>query len=223
MAVGVCLFLRLRRRAVAGGQRKPVVLGLAGGIGAGKSTVARILHDRGARVIDSDRLNHEQLADPEVIATLTDWYGAGICDRDGKVRPRALADLIFRDPRQRARVEALLHPRIERRRRELVEQYLGAPDTRLIVLDSPLLYEAGLDHLCDAVVFVDAPPEARRQRVTQERGWSDGELERREKSQKPLDTKRGKADYIIVNSSGLEDLCARVEKLLSDVLAQAPD
>lgn len=201
--------------------RGKLVIGLAGGIGAGKSTVARVLADSGLGVIDSDRLNHEELGRPEVIETLVGWLGQELRGPEGGLRRDALAQLVFNDPRQRARVEALLHPRIARRRQELIEAFEADPKVRAIVLDSPLLFEAGLDRLCDKVIFVDAPTDQRAGRLAAGRGWSGEELARREKSQQPLDSKRASADYIIVNNSGLDDLRSKVERLLAELLAQA--
>jgi dephospho-CoA kinase len=205
---------------VAAGQRK-IVIGLAGGIGAGKSTVARILADLGARVIESDCLNREELNTPEVIETLVAWFGESIRSPDGGIMPQAVADIIFRDPGQRARLEGLLHPRIERRRNQLIDRARRDPDTRAIVLDSPLLFEAGLDRICDVVIFVDAPADQCRRRVAETRGWTQDELTRREKSQRPLDIKKTQADHIVINDSGLGDLRIKVEKLLSELLAHA--
>ena len=207
---------------MSGGQNK-LVIGLAGGIGAGKSTVAGMFAELGARVIDSDRLNHEELCAPEVIDTLVQWYGERVRDPQGRIRPSALAEIVFNDPQQRARVEGLLHPRIEERRRQLIERWGCDPQVRAIVLDSPLLYEAGLDKLCDVVVFVDAPSDDREKRVAQSRGWPADELARREKSQKPLDSKRALADHILVSCCGLDDLRIKVEELLSELLVHTSE
>ena len=192
-----------------------MVIGLAGGIGAGKSTVARILGEHGAAVIVSDRLNHQELDSPEVIQTLVEWFGPGLLGADGEILRPALAEIVFSDPQHRARVEGLLHPRIDRRRRELIASYGRDPQIRLIVIDSPLLFETGLNESCDAVVFVEASIDDRRRRLAAERGWSAGDLRGREKLQKPLDSKRFDADHIVVNNSGLDDLRAEVERLLS--------
>ena len=201
---------------------RKLVIGLAGGIGAGKSTVARLLADNGVAVIDSDRLNGEQLEEPEVIAELVGWYGPDIREPGGGVCREALARIVFDDsPGQRRRVERLLHPRIARRRQELIEIFQADPGVRAIVLDSPLLFETGLDRVCDRVIFVDAPAAQRARRLAASRGWSAQEVSRREKSQEPLDNKGARADYIVENKSGLDDLRSKVEKLLSELLVQA--
>lgn len=194
-----------------------------GGVGSGKSTVAALLAGHGVAVIDSDRLSRRELSQPDVVDLLVEWYGSGICGSDGQVRRNKLAEIVFGDPAERARLEGLLHPRIEDRRRQLMAEYAKDPEIRMIALDSPLLFEAGLDAACDAVIFVDSPREARLGRVRAERKWSGEELSRRENSQLPLDEKKRRADHIVINNSGLDDLRTRVDRLLSKLLAQATD
>jgi len=208
------------RRGVGKAHGK-LIIGLAGGIGSGKSTVARILGECGAAVIDSDRINAEQLESPEVIDTLVAWYGPTVRDSDGRIIRSELARIVFSDQEQRRRLEELLHPRIDRRRRELIEEYARDPAVRAVVMDSPLLFEAGLDRSCDTVIFVDAPLDRRRRRVGSSRGWAEDELDHREKLQKPLDIKRSRADHIVVNNSGLNDLRTEVEELFSRLLSEA--
>lgn len=194
-----------------------IVVGLCGGIGAGKSAVAGVLSDCGAAVIDSDELNRQELESPEVIRTLAEWFGRRICGPDGRILRPVLARIVFEDPEQRQRVESLLHPRVARRRGELLAQARRDPGVRLIVIDSPLLYETGLDEMCDLVLFVESPMEQRVQRVASARGWDAEELVRREKSQKPLDSKSARADHIIVNNSGMDELRVQVEEFLSQL------
>lgn len=198
--------------------KKPII-GLAGGIGAGKSAVARIFESLGVAVIDSDRLNHEQLADPEVKGILRQWWGESIFTESGEVDRKALADIVFGNSCLLKRLEDLVYPRINRRRDELLAGYQANPAVLAIVMDSPKLFEAGLDGLCDAVVFVDAERKIRLERLLRARGWSEEELLRRENLQKPLDSKKAGADYIIKNNSTVDTLRPNVEKILAAVLA----
>jgi len=200
--------------------RKPVV-GLAGGVGSGKSTVAKMLGELGAGVIESDVLAHAELNHPEVRDLLRQWWGDGILGPDGTVDRRKVAAIVFNDPAQRHRLEAVLHPRVAIRRADLMAEFERQPKCRMIVLDSPLLYETDLDLICDAVIFVDARPELRRERSEKGRGMSEEELRRREKSQQPLDTKRIRADYICDNNSSLAALRAHVERVFSQIVAEA--
>jgi dephospho-CoA kinase len=197
---------------------KPIV-GLAGGIGAGKSTVAGVFESLGAAVIDSDRLNHEQLSDPEVVATLRSWWGDAIVADTGGVDRKAIADVVFEAPEELKRLQALIYPRIDRRRDELLDKCDADSKVKAIVLDTPKLFESGLDQLCDAVVFVEADRDIRLRRAGQARGWSERELTRREKLQNRLDFKRARADYTVVNNSNIVDLRTSIERILASVLA----
>ena len=122
-----------------------------------------------------------------------------------KVSRRALADVIFADAEARRRLEGLTHPIVRARRDEMVRRATaeGRPG---VVVDAPLLFEAGLDKECDVVIFVDAPREIRLERVRRTRGWTEEELDRREKSQISLDEKRQRSDEVIVNDGGMDRL-----------------
>ena len=197
--------------------RKPII-GLVGGVGSGKSTVASLFAEAGAAIIDSDALNQAQLQSAEVKKTLRSWWGESVFSPSGELNRRRIAEIIFGDSEQRRRLERFIHPRIARQRRKLIQAYLQNASVKAIVLDTPLLIETRLDEQCDAVVFVDADRDIRRKRVVENRGWSEEEWNRREKAQNALDRKRDKADYIVVNnSSNLDDLrstaCDLLKKL----------
>jgi dephospho-CoA kinase len=197
---------------------KPVV-GLAGGVGSGKTSVAKILGELGAGVIDSDALSHQEINHREVKSVLVKWWGSGILAADGAVDRQKVAGIVFGDPAQRHRLEALLHPRIAVRRADVVAEFEKQSRIKMIVLDSPLLYEADLDLMCDAVIFVDAGTDKRRERSEKPRHWPQGEVQRREKFQQPLDTKRARADYICDNNSTLSDLRKQVETIFSRIVS----
>ncbi len=193
---------------------------MIGGIGSGKSTVARLFAQEGAAVIDSDALAGEQLLENEVVTQLKSWWGDSICDSSGGIDRQRVADIVFSDPVQRKRLEGFLHPRIEKKRKLLITKYRQNGNIRCIILDSPLLLEAGLDQLCDAVVFVDATPDVRLERVSRNRGWSENNWRMREKSQKSLDIKRDRADHVVVNNSSDIDKLRYDIHVLMDKLAK---
>lgn len=199
---------------------KPVI-GLAGGIGAGKSAVARILREFGAGLIDSDRFGHAEINDPDVVRTLTRWWGDNVLAPDGRIDRPAVGKIVFNDSTQRVRLESLLHPRIARRSRELADRFQADPKTRFIVIDAPLLYEVGIDAECDCVVFVHADRPIRTRRLRKDRGWSDRELKRREEMQIPLDIKRKRADHVVTNNSTVNALQGQVAHLVTRILALA--
>jgi dephospho-CoA kinase len=196
---------------------RPPIIGLTGGIGAGKSTVASILRELGCVVVDSDALARQALCDPHIKGTIIEWWGKGMLDAEGEINRKAVADIVFADAAQRRRLEQLTHPWIEARRKAIFDN--APPSTPALVIDAPLLVEAGLDAQCDAVVFVDAPPEVRQQRIEATRGWNAAELAKREDSQLPLDAKRRRADHVVTNQGDLTDLAAQVGRVLRQVTA----
>ena len=200
-------------------QAPPPIIGLAGGIGSGKSTVAGILRDLGCVVCDSDGLARQALRDPQIKTCIIGQWGEDLLDDDGEIGRAALARIVFADPAQRKTLERLTHPWIEERRRK---QFANAPPgTPALVIDAPLLFEAGLDAQCDAVLFVEALPDVRLQRVVQNRGWDAGELAKRELSQLPLDVKRQRADHVITNDGDMQELAAQVGRVLRQIIGSA--
>lgn len=200
---------------------RPIVIGLAGGIGSGKSLAASMLAELGCVVLDSDREARAALDKPEVRAELVRWWGPAVVGADGRVDRSAVAAIVFRDAGERMRLEALVHPLVRESRAEMV-RHAAAAGAPAVVVDAPLLFEAGVHRECDVVIFVDAPLEARLARVRETRGWAAGELERRENAQWKLDDKRRLADHVVVNDSGPETLRSRIEALFHKLTATRP-
>ncbi len=197
-----------------------LVIGLAGGIASGKSTVADFLRELGAAIIDSDRMVHEELSRPDVVETLLSWWGKGICCEDGRINKAGLAGIIFADHGQRQRLEEFLYPRLEARRRDMMTQMDADESVSAIVINSPLLFEVGLDCECDQVIFVDCDRESRLRRVIETRGWTEEELDKREKLQKSLEEKRQRADYVVDNNSGIDAVRSCVQDLFHQLLSK---
>jgi dephospho-CoA kinase len=204
--------------ARSGRAGQPVVIGLAGGVGSGKSEVARAFAGLGCVVADSDEAAREALDRPEVRARLVEWWGEDIVGSDGRVDRKRVAAIVFGDEGERRRLEGLVHPIVRQGRAELIEKAraAGAP---AVIVDAPLLFEAGLDAECDSVVFVHAPRQVRLERVRVSRGWDEAELDRREKVQLPLDEKRKRSDHEIVNDAGADRLIAEARRILDQILA----
>jgi dephospho-CoA kinase len=196
---------------------RPVVIGLAGGIGSGKSQVARMLADLGCVVIDSDAAARAALERDDVRDTLRQWWGDQVFDPSGRVDRGAVASIVFSDPEERRRLEALIHPLVKASRSEVIAraQAVGVP---AVVIDAPLLFEAGVNRECDAVIFVEAPETLRVERVRAARGWDDTELRRRESAQIPINRKREMSDHVINNTGDLASLRERVKAVLGQVL-----
>lgn len=195
--------------------RRPVI-GLAGGIGAGKSAVARMLAELGCLVSDADAAARAALLDPAIRKQLVQWWGETILDSRGEVDRGKVAAIVFKDPRERTWLEGLTHPWIHQQRRD--EFASAGPEIKAFVIDAPLLFETNLDDECDAVIFVDAPEKLRRERVGRERGWDAEELARRESAQLALDEKRRRADYVISNDGDLGGLRAQVHDVFTTIM-----
>ena len=191
------------------------VIGLVGGIGSGKSAVAGLLRELGCLVCDSDELVRAQYDDPIIRAQLQGWWGPGILDERGGVDRSAVSAIVFRDPAERVRLEGLLHPRVEAERRRIFAS--ARAGTPALVIDAPLLLEAGLDASCDAVWFVEAPEALRRARVMGSRGWSADELARREAVQWSLDRKRAAAHHVLRNDGDPASLREQVRQALAGI------
>lgn len=186
-----------------------LILGLAGGIGSGKSAVAAALGELGFVVSDSDAGARAVLERPEVVEELVQAFGRGVLDASGKPDRRAIADAVFGDEARRRTLEQIVHPRLHEERARLVET-ARARGASGVVVDAPLLFEAGVDAECDAVIFVDTPRAVRLERVVEGRGWTEAELTRREAAQMPLDEKRRRSHQVVENDGDLDALRARV-------------
>jgi dephospho-CoA kinase len=201
------------------------VIGLIGGIGAGKSSVADLLESRGAVVIDADAVGHEVLRDPEVIDRLVGRFGPSIlrpaADASAAGRAidrRALGAIVFADPAALRDLEAVVHPRMFRNFEQLIREEEARGDALLIVLDAAILLETGWDRFCDLVIFIDASAAVRLDRVSRVRGWTAGTLKAREAVQWHADTKQDRADVVLRNESGLESLEAEVDGLVRSLI-----
>ena len=182
----------------------PKVVGLVGGVAAGKSTVAAMLAETGAAVVDADRLGHEVLEDAEVREALRARWGDVVFDAQERVDRRQVAEIVFGDDEARQFLNGLVHPRIRRRMRQQMDALCGRSDVKLIVLDAVLLIEAGLNDWCDAVVIVEADRKQRDARARDARGWTAQERDVREAAQMPPERKRSMSDFVI-NNDGTED------------------
>jgi dephospho-CoA kinase len=190
-----------------------LVVGLLGGIGSGKSAAARAFAERGARVINADALGHEALAQPHIRDAVAARWGEGVLDEQRRVDRRRLAAVVFAEDGARRELEALTHPHIRRRAEEEVAR-ARREQAPLVVVDAAVLLEAGWNNVCDKLVYVEAPPEARLARVTGTRGWGRDDWEARERAQLPLTEKYARADHVLDNSSTLEHLGRQVDDLL---------
>jgi dephospho-CoA kinase len=191
------------------------VIGLIGGIASGKSLVAECFARLSVEVLDADRAVHDILRDPEVIAMARRRWGDGILVGGAEIDRKTLARVVFAPPpdgpRERAELERIVHPRVRERFVRRIEELSQDVDRKAVVIDAPLILEAGWAPMCRHLVFVHADRVLRLSRA-RERGWSDEEFSAREAAQMPLEEKRAKADIVIDNSGSPEQTYTQIEQ-----------
>ncbi|MFL6137892.1 MAG: dephospho-CoA kinase [Frankiaceae bacterium] len=186
-------------------------VGLTGGIGSGKSEVARLLAGHGAVVVDSDRLAR-QAVEPgsRGLAEVAAAFGTGVLAADGSLDRSALAAVVFADPAERARLEAIVHPRVRALAAEAFAAAAAAAPDAIVVNDVPLLVEAGLAGAYDVVVVVAADPAVQLRRLVEGRGMSEADARARIAAQATPEQRLAVADLVIGNDGSLADLAERV-------------
>jgi dephospho-CoA kinase len=188
-------------------------IGLTGGIGSGKSTVAALLAQRGARVVDADRIARE-VVEPGTpgLAAVVAEFGDGVLTADGALDRPALAAVVFGDPAARARLDAVVHPLVRARAAELVE---AAPPDAVVVQDVPLLVETGQAGSYDLVLVVETDLETRVARLG-ERGLAAEDARARIASQATDEQRRAVADVVLRNDGDRAELEAQVERFWAE-------
>jgi dephospho-CoA kinase len=179
----------------------PYIIGLTGNIATGKSTVAKMLEDLGATVIDADALVHElQRKGTPVFDDIAAAFGPGILDAAGEIDRKALGAIVFRDPAQLRRLESIVHPAV------LIEsaRRLMEAATPVVVYEAIKLIEAGRAEMCDALWVVTARPDVQLQRLMRDRQMSEAEARQRIEAQPPQSEKTRRAAVIIDNSGSRE-------------------
>ena len=188
------------------------VLGLTGGIGSGKSMVAQMFARLGAVVIDADQLAREvvepgQPALQEIVAS----FGPDVLRADGHLDRPKLADIIFANAAERAKLDAITHPRIRARMDELINARRSGPG--VLIADIPLLYENERTKSVEKVIVVWVDAQTQLRRIRQRDGLSDEAARQRIAAQMALDEKRARADHLIDNTGSLEDTRRQVEAI----------
>ena len=189
------------------------IIGLTGGIGSGKSTVAAMLAARGAIVIDADRVAHEVYAPgTEGFDRVVARFGEDVVDADGSIDRRALGETVFGDPEALADLNAIIHPLV---RKEVARRLLEAAQTRpdaTIVIEAALMTETGWTGGAGALWVVLAEPEIALQRLVRDRGMSEAEARLRIAAQATNAARRKNATVVIENNGTLADLGAAVDR-----------
>jgi dephospho-CoA kinase len=196
-----------------------LLVGLTGGIGSGKSTVARMLAERGAVVLDADAFAREAIAaGTPGFRAVAERFGEEVVDPDGGLDRPGLAAIVFADDEARRDLEAIVHPEVRRRLVRAIEAHADGDD--ILVIDSPLLVEAGQGGSVQLLVVVTAPEEAQLERLAADRGMSEEEVRARMAAQMPPEEKAANADVVLDNDGDLLDLERQVERLWRDLEAR---
>lgn len=188
-------------------------IGLTGGIATGKSTVARLLVERGAFLVDADQIAREVVAPGEpALEAIASLFGQAVIHKDGTLDRKALGAIVFEDKRLLAELEAITHPAIRNRMQERIRDYGDRHPDKLIVADVPLLYETGQESLYEGVMVVYVPEAVQLERLMLRNRMAEAEARRRISLQMDIEEKRRRADWVIDNSGDLEQTKAQVDK-----------
>ena len=199
--------------------KKPII-GILGGIGSGKSTVAGEFVKLGCKVIDADKIVYELLNTPDVKQKLIDCFGQKILDCAGKINHKSLADVVFADKDKLTLLNSIIHPLVLEQAEKMINQYNKQKPVKAIVLDMPLLVEVGWDKKCETIIFVDCKRELRVKRCRKNGDFNENQLKIRENFQISLDNKRNIADNTISNNSGFEVLAEQAVDIFNIVISK---
>lgn len=196
-----------------------LLVGLTGGIGSGKSTVARMLEERGAVVFDADALAREAV-EPGTPGhdAVVERFGANVLAPGGELDREALGSIVFADPAARRDLEAIVHPEVRRLLAEGCEAYQGSD--RVVVFSAPLLVETGMHTAFEVLIVVSAPVQTQVERLLRDRAMSEEQVRARIAAQAPLEEKAAVADVIVDNDGTLEELRDQVDRLWNDLRAR---
>jgi dephospho-CoA kinase len=198
-----------------------LLVGLTGNIAAGKSTVARLLVERGATLVDADVLAREAVRPgTPALAAIVDRWGRGVLAPDGVLDRPTLRARVFENPAELEALNGIIHPEVARLRDQALDQARARGD-RVVVCDVPLLFERDLAGDYDAVVLVDAPRELRLERLVHDRGLREPEAMSMIAAQMPAELKRARADHVLENAGTREALDAQVDALWQTLQARA--
>jgi dephospho-CoA kinase len=192
--------------------------GLTGGIASGKSTVAAMFRDLGAKVIDADEIAHELLRPGSpVFKPIVERFGRGIVNATGEIERARLGEIVFAGATERAALNAIIHPAIMARREELLSLYHAEDPAVVAISDAALVYEAHIESRFVKIVVTWCRPELQMARLLRKTGLSREQAERRIAAQMPADEKRNRADYVIDTSGSLEETALQVQAVYPEL------
>jgi dephospho-CoA kinase len=201
--------------------RSRPVIGLVGGIGAGKSRVSAALARRGGRVVAGDAAGHEALRQPALKEKILARWGPGVLDAAGEVDRGKLGAVVFAAPVARRELETIVQPWIGERLRQEIANAQADPAVSFVILDAAVMLEAGWGGEVDLLVYIHAPRAVRLARVAEQRGWSAVEIAAREQAQMSLTEKAARADVAVDNTGSPEELEPQLDRLVERLVRNA--
>lgn len=196
-----------------------LVVGLTGGLATGKTTVAHCFLECGAQIIDADMMTHELLArQGACYAPIVKDFGEAILTKENEIDRRRLAAIVFEDEGRLRQLESIIHPVVIAAIGARIKELKVAGDCDVVICDVPLLFEVGLETICDMTVVVQASPEMQIQRAQAKFGLTQAEAVRRIEFQMSIDEKCRRADFIINNKQDLNELKEQVKELWEKIL-----
>ena len=197
-----------------------IVIGVTGGVGTGKSTVARMFGRRGAVVLDADRITHELMRPGTAVTRrIRARFGPEVVAPGGGVDRRRLGARVFGSRARLKELTRIIHPAVRGKIRERLRETRRRDPGAVAVLDIPLLFESG-HYRPDAVVVVTAPPRAAARRLKRRSGWSAREVRRRSSFQMPLREKAGRADFVVHNGGSLQEARRQVAEVWRQIVKE---
>ncbi len=194
---------------------KKIIIGLTGSFGSGKTTVARFLKNRGARVVDADRISRSLLnPDSPVYRKVTAAFGASILDSRRRINRKKLASMVFSDKRPLVRLNGIIHPEVVR----IIKDQADRSDSKIVVIDAPLLIEAGLRNWVDKLIVVKISKKEQFRRLWLRTRLKKEDIENRIKAQMPLSRKVRLADFIIDNNGTVAWTKEQAERIWEKIM-----
>ena len=195
---------------------KPII-GIMGGIGSGKSTVAAEFVKLGCKVIDADKIAHKLLKKNAVREKIVAFFGRDVVGSSGNIDRKRLGEIVFADYDKLTILNRIIHPIVIERVEELIERYKRQNQTKAVVLDMPLLVEIGWSGRCDKLIFVNCEQKIRAERA-KKLGFDENQLKIRENFQISLDNKLALADNTVENNSDFSAMVRQVADIFSDIM-----
>lgn len=189
------------------------IVGLTGGIGSGKSTLSAALRESGLEVLDTDTIARRiMLTDKCVRAKLADAFGEEVFLESGEIDKNYLSDVVFHNPQKMAVLNSIVHPAVF----EYIVEYAIASDSKVVLAESAILFESGMNTICSAVITVSAPEDIRIERVMRRNGVSEQEVRQRMEAQWTDEQRERRADLVIRNGENakISELCLQVKEFI---------